>query len=181
MSKTALTVLGLLAEQPMHGYEIIQTIKKREIDMWLRISPASVYNTLGRLELKGYIAETTVKIGKTPERHVYNLTARGLKYLQKLVEKQLKFFTINEYPYGLAIAFLQYADTVKAVQSLKRRLKLLEKIYQGMDENREKNGNKLPFNWYALLLNGMDHVNAEINQLKFLLSQMEEENEIKTG
>jgi len=27
MSKTALTILGLLVEQPMHGYEIKQTVK----------------------------------------------------------------------------------------------------------------------------------------------------------
>ncbi|MGH9212358.1 MAG: PadR family transcriptional regulator [Acidimicrobiales bacterium] len=47
-------VLGLLAERPMHGYEIIQELDSRTGGLW-RPSPGSVYPTLQMLEDEGLI------------------------------------------------------------------------------------------------------------------------------
>src|ERR1700678_2150974 len=38
-------ILALLAERPMHGYEIIQEVAERSQDLW-KPSPGSVYPTL---------------------------------------------------------------------------------------------------------------------------------------
>ncbi len=73
MSKTALAILGLLSEQPMHWYEIKQTVKDRWMDMWALISLPSIYNTLNRLAEQKYINASKEKIGKTPERNVFTI------------------------------------------------------------------------------------------------------------
>jgi DNA-binding PadR family transcriptional regulator len=51
-------VLALLAERPMHGYEMIQELESRTAGIW-RPSPGSVYPTLQLLEDEGVIAAET--------------------------------------------------------------------------------------------------------------------------
>jgi DNA-binding PadR family transcriptional regulator len=48
-------ILALLAERPMHGYEMIQELEARTGGVW-RPSPGSVYPTLQLLEDEGLIA-----------------------------------------------------------------------------------------------------------------------------
>src|SRR6516164_6041252 len=52
-------ILALLAERPMHGYQIIQEITDRSGGVWAP-SPGSVYPTLQHLEDEGLVtADTT--------------------------------------------------------------------------------------------------------------------------
>lgn len=64
-------ILALLAERPMHGYEMIQELDARTNGIW-RPSPGSVYPTLQLLEDEGLI-EVTAEGG----RKSYRLTADG--------------------------------------------------------------------------------------------------------
>src|SRR4051794_7955943 len=48
-------ILALLAERPMHGYEMIQELESRTGGLW-RPSPGSVYPTLQLLEDEGLIS-----------------------------------------------------------------------------------------------------------------------------
>src|SRR5262245_52242262 len=61
-------ILALLAEQPMHGYQILQELESRTGGLW-RVSPGSVYPTLQMLEEEGLISSQDVE-GK----RVYSLT-----------------------------------------------------------------------------------------------------------
>jgi DNA-binding PadR family transcriptional regulator len=51
---TRAAILALLAERPMHGYEIIQELEQRTGGVW-RPSPGSVYPTLQLLEDEGLV------------------------------------------------------------------------------------------------------------------------------
>ena len=64
-------ILPLLAEQPMHGYQVIQELESRTGGAW-RVSPGSVYPTLQMLEEEGLIAGQEIE-GK----RVYSLTEAG--------------------------------------------------------------------------------------------------------
>ncbi|HEX2293173.1 MAG TPA: PadR family transcriptional regulator [Gaiellaceae bacterium] len=65
-------ILALLAEQPMHGYQIIQELGERTGGVW-RPSPGSVYPTLQQLEDEELVRETSSDSGK----RVYELTDAG--------------------------------------------------------------------------------------------------------
>ncbi|HEY6424183.1 MAG TPA: PadR family transcriptional regulator [Pseudonocardiaceae bacterium] len=71
--RTAL--LLLLAEQPMHGYQLMQAIAERTSGAW-RPSPGAVYPTLSQLEDEGLIG--TVAQGG---RKLATLTEAGQAYL----------------------------------------------------------------------------------------------------
>jgi DNA-binding PadR family transcriptional regulator len=49
-----LVVLGLLAEEPMHGYQLIREVARRSEGSW-RLSPGSVYPMLSQLEDDGLV------------------------------------------------------------------------------------------------------------------------------
>ena len=65
-------ILALLAEQPMHGYQIIQELSERTGGVWTP-SPGSVYPTLQQLEDEELVRATESDTGK----RVYELTDAG--------------------------------------------------------------------------------------------------------
>ena len=64
-------ILAILAEQPMHGYQIIQQIEERSGGAW-KPSPGSVYPTLQLLTDEGI-----VEVEEEGGRKTYSLTEAG--------------------------------------------------------------------------------------------------------
>ena len=64
-------VLALLAERPMHGYQIIHEIEERSGGSW-KPSPGSVYPTLQLLADEGFI-----RAEESNGRKTYSLTEEG--------------------------------------------------------------------------------------------------------
>src|SRR6202011_3538416 len=72
-------ILVLLAERPMHGYEMIQEIAERSQDLW-RPSPGSVYPTLQLLVDEGLIVGTETEGSKK----LFELTDAGKAAAEKV-------------------------------------------------------------------------------------------------
>jgi DNA-binding PadR family transcriptional regulator len=72
-------ILVLLAERPMHGYEIIQEVAERSQDLW-KPSPGSVYPTLQLLVDEGLI------VGEESEgsKKLFQLTDAGREAAEKV-------------------------------------------------------------------------------------------------
>lgn len=64
-------ILHLLAEEPMHGYQVMSELRERTDGMW-NPSPGSVYPTLNQLEDEGL-----VRVDKREGKKVYTLTDEG--------------------------------------------------------------------------------------------------------
>src|SRR6202048_1465302 len=72
-------ILKLLAERPMHGYEMIQEIAERSQDLW-KPSPGSVYPTLQLLVDEGLIVGTESEGSKK----LFQLTDAGKEAAEKV-------------------------------------------------------------------------------------------------
>ncbi len=70
-----LALLSLLADEPMHGYELMKRLEERSGGVY-RASAGTIYPTLQQLEDEGLIVSDTVG-GK----RVYNLTEAGRREL----------------------------------------------------------------------------------------------------
>jgi len=68
-----LIVLQFLETEPMHGYQIITTIRKR---FGVYLGPSTIYPLLGALEEKGHIKSEWNMNHERP-RKVYSLTNEG--------------------------------------------------------------------------------------------------------
>src|SRR3954454_774724 len=69
-------VLLLLAEEPMHGYQLMQAIAERSGGSWTP-SPGAIYPTLNQLEDEGLVTVTA-----DAGRKLVTLTDAGREYLE---------------------------------------------------------------------------------------------------
>jgi PadR family transcriptional regulator len=73
-----LIILQFLETEPMHGYQIITTIRK---SFGVYLGPSTIYPLLNTLEEKGYI-KSNWNMNNDRPRKVYNLTNEGKKVLK---------------------------------------------------------------------------------------------------
>ena len=71
-------LLGFLRQQPMHAYEIHQTLMRPEaLGLVWHLKQSLVYVMLERLEQAGYLTATPEPQGTRPPRKILELTPRG--------------------------------------------------------------------------------------------------------
>lgn len=87
VTEAELTILGLLAERPRHGYEVEEVIEARGMREWTVIGFSSIYYLLNKLEKGGRkrpaLAESRLEQGVGgPARKVYAITQPGMAALR---------------------------------------------------------------------------------------------------
>ncbi len=87
-------ILAVLAEQPMHGYEVMQQLETRSGGMW-RPSPGSIYPTLQLLEDQGLVKSEEVE-----GRRVFSLTDEGKTEAEAAVQHGAPWATSESGPEG---------------------------------------------------------------------------------
>lgn len=77
-------ILGLLAQQPRHGYDLHASFEALVggSAVW-DVKPAQIYTTLSRLEESGLIAHSVTRRAGGPDQHVYEITPAGRKDLDR--------------------------------------------------------------------------------------------------
>lgn len=124
MNRYDLVLLGFIAERESSGYDIITTIKRRELDRWAKISTSTVYNRLLRLEKSECIVGRVERDGNRPERTTYSITEKGRSLLRKEVVKHLTGF--NDDPRQLGFAFLFATRPLEVAKQLQKHADELE-------------------------------------------------------
>lgn len=95
MTETGFYILLCLQEQ-MHGYNIVQTVE-RMTEGEIRISPGTMYGSLGKMEKDGLIEF----IREEEKRKIYHITELGMEVLT-LEKKRIRRLNRNveEYENG---------------------------------------------------------------------------------
>src|SRR5256884_5080552 len=103
----ALAVMNLLMERPMHPYEMKSTMKERGHDQVIRLKGGSIYDTVERLEVGGFIkSQEMSREGRRPERRVYTITEAGRDEITGWLAELLTQ-PVSEYPqFAAALAFM---------------------------------------------------------------------------
>ena len=71
-------LLLLLAQNPAHGYELMDTMAREEDT---NVDPGLLYRTLRQFEDDGLVSSSWDTEGRGPARRVYKITEEGLEYL----------------------------------------------------------------------------------------------------
>ncbi|MFD1825596.1 MULTISPECIES: PadR family transcriptional regulator [Mumia] len=132
----ALAVLSLLAERPMHPYEMSSTLRERHKEESIRLNYGSLYSVVESLEKKGLIAaRETVREGRRPERTVYEITSDGeivmTDWLSELLSEPTPQFTDFEAALSL-IATLPPDDVVPLLERRLSELTLQSRAYDAI-------------------------------------------------
>jgi DNA-binding PadR family transcriptional regulator len=78
--------LALLANGPVHGYELKQAVESALGAAWPEMNFGQIYTTLGRLERDGLVEAEEVAQNDRPNKRVYRLTEQGRKELAEWVD-----------------------------------------------------------------------------------------------
>src|SRR5436190_22988792 len=82
-----LVILSLLAERPMHGYEVNATLEDRNIRDWAPVSRPQIYYSLDKLtKLRLIRVGLDDSPAAGPERRVFETTAAGRDRLADALE-----------------------------------------------------------------------------------------------
>ncbi len=115
--------LALLAEEPMHPYEMYQLLMARHEDRLVKVRPGTLYHAVGRLEESGFVEATgTEREGNRPERTTYRITSAGHQALDARLQAMLST-PVNEYPlFPHAIAEAHHLPAAVVMELLEERL-----------------------------------------------------------
>lgn len=122
LTPIALVVLALLHEEPMHPYEMHQTLRIRHTDRVVKLKAGTLYHTVERLARQGLIAPTeTSRAGRRPERTVYEITDAGRDLFTDQTISMLGA-PAEEYPeYPLALTLANDVPVEIVIAELERR------------------------------------------------------------
>jgi len=121
MTKAELAILGLVAEEPRHGYEIEGVIEARGMRDWTEIGFSSIYYLLRKLEDKGLVVSQLEKSsGRGPARKVYRVTEEGQQVWYEETLKTLSTLERAPTPFLLGMSALPAFPPDEAIQALRQ-------------------------------------------------------------
>ena len=122
-----LVILSLLAERPMHGYEVNATLEDRNIRDWAPVSRPQIYYSLDKLTSLGLIrvgVDESPAAG--PERRVFETTAAGRDRLADALESRHWVHNRVHQPFLIWLALSWQARSRTFRKQLNARKKLLQ-------------------------------------------------------
>jgi DNA-binding PadR family transcriptional regulator len=122
-----LVILSLLAERPMHGYEVNTTLEDRKIREWAPVSRPQIYYSLDKLtKLKLIRVSETDLPSAGPERRVMQTTALGREQLADALDAKHWVSQTVHQPFLIWLALSWQARTKTFRKQLDNRRKLLQ-------------------------------------------------------
>jgi DNA-binding PadR family transcriptional regulator len=86
LSSASLHILLALAESNLHGYGIMQAVKRQSGGKY-KLGPGTLYANLDRLLVGGLVGETERKLKDGDTRREYRLTASGEQALRAEIRR----------------------------------------------------------------------------------------------
>lgn len=128
-------LLGLLKEDPKHGYEIKKTISQ-VLSTFTNVDSKSIYYPLRRLEKKGLVAKKLGRKGKRPEKLIYKITKEGEIAFERLLNDNFLSFQRPIFNIDLSLYFLPLVKSGLAKSRLRSRLRGMKRIIRWLKERK---------------------------------------------
>ncbi|MEV4255031.1 EamA family transporter [Spirillospora sp. NPDC049652] len=139
-----LAILGFLAEEPMHAYELRKRISKL-VGHVRPVSDGSLYPALQRLRGRDLVSRNPAPGSGGPARQVFTLTEAGRAELEHQLTHPDDLDITDRNKYFVILAFLHLLEPAAQADILRRRLEFLEDPGRGffIDEDRALRENEL--------------------------------------
>ncbi|MEU4692028.1 PadR family transcriptional regulator [Actinoplanes sp. NPDC023714] len=173
-----LAILGLLQEAPMHGYELRKELATKLGTLRAAISYGTLYPTLKRLKLAGWISEAdttetdsdiippmTSKRGRV----VYKITAEGKERFADLLT-QTGPETYDDTGFGVHFTFFSRTDRATRLRILEGRRRRVEERREGLREVLARAADRLDAYTLELQRHGLDACEREVRWLEELIT-----------
>jgi DNA-binding PadR family transcriptional regulator len=163
-----MAVLGLLADTPMHGYELRKRLSA-VLGSLRALSYGSLYPCLKQLGAVGLIAadDGSPKPGRR-SKIVYTITADGKEHLQELLAEAGPSAWEDE-TFGVHFAFFARTDADTRLRILEGRRNRLEERREGVRSALTRTRERLDNYTLELQRHGLESVEREVRWLNELI------------
>jgi DNA-binding PadR family transcriptional regulator len=138
VSKVEVVVLGLLADERLYGYELLERLRSDSYSLWIDVGRASVYQALRRLEQEGLIAGKDQDGREGPDRRVYKITRTGRERLRAGLAERLGAPATYDGDANLALGFSSLLNVEDARKGLASRQEALTALRGRIAEERSR-------------------------------------------
>jgi DNA-binding PadR family transcriptional regulator len=170
-----LAILGLLQEAPMHGYELRKELATKLGTIRAAISYGTLYPTLKRLHVAGWISETVPEGEAVPPltsrrgRVVYKITAEGKERFADLLA-QAGPETYDDAGFGVHFAFFARTDRATRLRILEGRRRRIEERREGLRDVLGRATDRLDAYTLELQRHGLEACEREVRWLEELIT-----------
>ena len=173
-----LAILGLLMEAPMHGYELRKQLATKLGAFRAAISYGSLYPTLRRMKLAGWITEETAAAAGATQapplaskrgRVVYKITADGKERFQNLLDSSGPE-TYDDPGFGVHFAFFSRTDQATRLRILEGRRRRVEERREGLRTALRRTAERLDAYTSELQRHGLEACEREVRWLEELIA-----------
>jgi len=171
MIEQELIFLGLLKESPKHGYEIKKKIKEI-LSLFAGVDLKSIYYPLRILERKGLVVKRINKLGRRPQRFVYELTPKGQSRFNELLTKSFLDFKRPQFSLDLSIYFLHYMKPAIVKRRLRGRMLVLKKLSEDLRQVVGSLKNRKPSSLLYISEHNLQMVETEYRFLANLIKTL---------
>ena len=164
-----LAILGLLKDQPMHGYQLSRKLGESLGGFW-RVSYGSLYPTLRRLE-KGDDVEAVASVETTVGRRkqVYRITGKGEETFLTLLQETPHDNQTEDQRFRVRLAFFRYLPPETRLRLLERRRAYLEDRLSTIKDSLRATRERVDDYTLALMEHGRTSTESDIAWLDDLI------------
>ena len=161
-----LLLLGLLRQEEMHGYRIVERVEA-DLRYCTDLKKPTVYFLLGKMEKAGWVSRTRSRQGKRPPRWVYQITASGEAQFQDLIRQNLSTYVPSRFPGDVGLAFLTAIAPREAADRLHERRTQVQAELNALRQAPVQNGST---EW--VLSHQRAHLESEVRWLEALIGAL---------
>jgi DNA-binding PadR family transcriptional regulator len=164
-----LAILGLLKEQPMHGYQLSRELGEALGGFW-RVSYGSLYPTLRRLESEGAVESIADAEVRGRRKTTYRITEKGEKVFFELLQETPHDNSTEDTRFRVRLAFFRYLPPETRIRLLERRRATLEDRLSTMKDSLRTTRERVDTYTLALMEHGRSATESDIAWLDGLIA-----------
>ncbi len=127
--------LGILAEGPMHGYELRRRLGQGLGALW-RIASSQLYAVLHRLEKRGWIHPRVESEGGRPSRTTYRVTANGERALATWLTTPVEHLRDMRVEFLAKVYFLRRRSFTAVSELVEAQIRTLEELESKLSRHK---------------------------------------------
>ena len=175
LTNAELAILGLIAENDRHGYDIERCIEERGMRNQTEIGFSSIYYILNKLEAAGWLRGRRVNDETKLTRKVYQRTDAGKDVFRKAILTRLASPRPHKADFDLALANMAALRAEESLDALLTRQKDLQASLGEVQEKWKRDGKgSLPFQVEALFDHSVAIIRAELSWLDTFIEEFDE-------
>lgn len=169
-STAEILILGILYDNPMHGYDLDRLINDRGIRQWADIGFSSIYYLLDKLEAKGLVSTLGAE-GKS--KKAFSITYQGKEICVEQSKLLISQREANKNPFMTGLANSDFMDNKVVSSLLAARLENINSQLADLQEKAQAQDSLTPSAQRLFSYSEMQ-IKSEANWIKDQLNNIEE-------